>query len=258
MRLNHRVDGPEDAPVVVLASSIGTTLEMWDPQLEALAPAARVVRYDHPGHGGTPSEPGPYTLASLGGDVVELLDRLGVERCSFAGVSIGGMVGMWLAANAPERVDRLAVCCSSAYLPPPEMWTDRAATVRADGPGAVAETVVGRWYTPGFKSRNPEVVAATVAELSAVDAEGYAGCCEAISTMDLRPALPGIQAPTLVIAGADDPATPPDAHAKVIADAIPDARLEVIPDAAHLAVVEQHETVTRLLLDHFGDGQGRS
>jgi 3-oxoadipate enol-lactonase len=257
--LSYRVDGPDHAPVLVLSNSLGTTTALWDRQVPALSRTLRVVRYDHPGHGRTPPAPGPYTLADLGGDVVALLDRLGVARCSFAGVSLGGMVGMWLAAHAPERIEKLAVCCSSAYLPPPEMWADRAATARAHGTAALADTAAGRWFTPAFREQHPDVVAAAVATLKEdVNGEGYAGCCEAIAAMDLRASLPGIQAPTLVIGGADDPATPPDHHARVIADKVPGAHLEIVEAAAHLANLEQHEPVTRLLLEHFGaDAGGR-
>lgn len=249
--LSVRVDGPEGAPVVVLSPSLGTTAALWDPQVPALATRFRVVRYDHPGHGSTPPARRRATIDDLGADVVALLDRLGVGQCDFAGVSLGGMVGLWLAAAAPERVRSLAVCCSSAYLPPATLWTDRAATVRARGTGAVAESIVSRWFTPAFQARQPDVVAATVTALEGVDDEGYAACCEVIAAMDLRPSLAAVKAPTLVIAGADDPATPPDAHARVIAEAVPDARLEVLPEAAHLANLEQPESVSRLLLEHF-------
>ena len=249
-----RQDGPDGAPPLVLGSSLGLTTWLWGPQLPELAARFRVVRYDHPGHGDSPPPDGPVSLDDLGAGVVALLDRLGIGRCHYAGVSIGGMVGLWLAANHPERIDRLAVCCSSPHMPPPELWTGRAAAVRAGGMTAISQTVTGRWFTPAFRARHPETVAETVAVLEQAAPEAYAACCELLAAMDLRPALGRITAPTLVIAGAEDPAAPPGQHARVIAEHVPDARLEVLPDAAHLVNLEQPAAVTKLLLDHFGAG----
>ncbi|SDY53256.1 3-oxoadipate enol-lactonase [Micromonospora pattaloongensis] len=248
--LHHVVEGPADAPVLLLGNSLGSTLAMWEPQLPRLAEQFRVVRFDTRGHGRSPVPTGPYALADLGGDVLALLDRLGVARAHFCGLSLGGMVGMWLAAHAPERVDRLVLCCTSARLGPPEGWAERARAVRAQGTVAVADAVLQRWFTPGFTSRKPDRVAALRAMVAQTPAEGYAGCCEAIADMDLEPVLPRIAAPTLVIAGADDPATPP-AHAETIAAGIPDARVTVLTDAAHLANVEQSDRVTDLIITHL-------
>ena len=247
--MNARLSGPEQAPVLVLSNSMGTTTAMWDDQLEALSRHHRVLRYDHRGHGGAGPPPGPYRMEQLGRDLLGLLDELELERVSFCGLSLGGMVGMWLAANAPERVERLALCCTSAKVDPGP-YLERAAKVRAGGTGSVAGEVVERWFTPGFRERAPETVARAVAMLLATPAEGYAGCCEAIAAMDLRPGLGSIAAPTLVVAGGDDPATPP-AHAEAIVAAIPAARLEVVAGAAHLANIEQPQRMTRLLLDHL-------
>jgi len=248
--VHHVIDGPEDAPVVVLANSLGTTLRMWDPQAPELARRFRLLRYDHRGHGGSPVVPGPYTVDDLGADLLALLDGLGIERVSLCGLSLGGMVGMWLGASAPERVDRLVLCCTSAHLPPASLWADRAATVRAGGTAAVAEIAAGRWFTPAFRARRPDVVERTLDELRGIDAEGYAGCAEAIGALDLRPVLGAVRAPTLVIAGADDPATPP-VHAEAISDAIPGAKLVVLPGTSHLANLERDAEVTRLILDHL-------
>jgi len=224
---------------------------MWEPQLPALTERFRVVRYDHRGHGGSPVPDGPYALAELGGDVLALLDTLGLARVHLGGLSLGGMVAMWVAAHAPERVDRLALLCTSARLGPPEMWARRAETVLSQGLEAITDAIVGRWFTPAFAAASPEVVAWARKLLTGTPASGYAGCCAAVQTMDLVPALGSITAPTLVIAGAEDPATPPE-HARVIAAGISGARLEIVPGAAHLANVEQPEAVTRLLLDHLG------
>jgi 3-oxoadipate enol-lactonase len=246
------VDGPTaplthaaQAPVLLLAGSLGSTVDMWLPQVPRLSRTLRVVRFDHRGHGRSPVPPGPYTVDDLGGDVLRLMDHLGVARAHVAGLSLGGMVGMWLAAHAPERVDRLALLCTAAHLPPAQGWLDRAAAVRTGGMAAVAEAVVDRWFTGAFTAREPYL-----AMVGACPVEGYAGCCEAIAAMDLRPVLGRIRARTLVIAGEQDPATPP-AMAEQIVAAVPGARLVVVPGAAHLSNVEQSETVTRLLVEHL-------
>ncbi|HET9142924.1 3-oxoadipate enol-lactonase [Actinophytocola sp.] len=252
--LAYTVDGPAGAPVLVLGSSLGTTADMWRPQLAALTERYRVVRYDHRGHGGSPVPPGRYRLDDLGGDLLDLLDRLGLDRVHLGGLSLGGMVAMWLAANAADRVDRLALLCTSARLGPPDMWRTRIETVAAQGISAIAEAQLGRWFTPGFAARDPDTIAWARAMLTGTPAAGYVGCCAAIESMDLVPALGAITAPTLVIAGADDPATPPE-HARTIAAGIPGAELSIVPDAAHLANVEQPAAVTRLLLDFLGGAQ---
>jgi len=251
LALAHDVRGDDAAPALILGSSLGTTRAMWDPQHDALAQRLRVVRYDHPGHGASPAPPPGTTLADLGRSVLDLADRLDLQRFSYAGLSLGGMVGMWLAIHAPERVDRLALLCTSAHLPPAEMWHERAATVRAAGTcAAISESVVSRWFTPGFAQRRPDVVASFTATLDEVDPEGYAACSEVIAAMDQRAGLGRITAPTLVIAGAQDPATPPSGHADVIARAVPGSLLVTLDPAAHLAGVEQPGAVTALLLEH--------
>ena len=244
-----RIDGPADAPPLLLSNSLGTTSEMWDPQIPALSESYRVVRYDTRGHGAAPVPNGPYSLDDLGGDAVALLDRLGIERAHVVGLSLGGMTGMWLAANAPERVGRLVVMCTSAMLAEEHDWPARAKLVREQGPAAIADATIERWFTPGFVARDPDTVAKLRATLSDTPPEGYAGCCDAIGGMDLLADLARIEAPTLVIAGRLDPATPP-AHAERIAAGIPGARLELV-EAAHLANIECAEEVTRLTLSHL-------
>ncbi|SEF94985.1 3-oxoadipate enol-lactonase [Saccharopolyspora kobensis] len=249
MNVNYELTGPDGAPVVVLSNSLGTDLTLWDAQVPALAQEFQVLRYDQRGHGASPGKPGPYSLKQLGGDVLALLDVLGIRKAHFAGVSLGGMTGMWLAEHAPERVDRLALICTSAELGPASMWRERAALVREKGTAAMVEPSLPKWFTPALAGRE-DVVAKFGGMLAAADAEGYAGCCEAIADMDLLDGLGRISAPTLVIAGAEDPATPP-AHAEQIAAAVAGARLEVLSPAAHLANAEQPESVNRLLLEHF-------
>lgn len=244
------VDGAPGAPVLVLGSSLGTTAAMWAPQLPALVHRFRVVRWELPGHGGAPSRPGPITVGDLAADVRELLDHLGVERASVGGVSLGAMTAMALAANHPDRVERLVVACTAAHLPPASAWHDRAALVRRDGTAPLLPTLLTRWFTAGFPGSHPEVVERAAAMLAGTDPQSYAACCEAIAGMDLRTDLAAIEAPTLVIAGADDPATPP-AAALDLHQAIAGSSLTVIAHAAHLANLEQPDAFSSVLLDHL-------
>ena len=253
--LHHTVDGPDGAPLLVLGPSLGTTGAIWQPQLDSLARRFRVVRYDHRGHGRSPAPPGPYRLEDFGQDLLALLDTLGADRVRLAGVSLGGAVAAWVAGHAPDRVERLALLATSPRFGTPGLWADRAAAVRAGGTAAIADTVVGRWFTPGFTARHAAVTAWTRQQLATTPAEPYAACCEALAEADLTPALPAVTAPTLVLAGAEDPVSPPE-HARQLAAALPDATVEVVPDAAHLLNVEQPEPVSRILLDFFGDGAG--
>jgi 3-oxoadipate enol-lactonase len=250
-------DGPPGAPVLVLGNSLGTTGSLWHAQLPALRRRYRVLCYEHRGHGGSPAPPGPYTIGGLAADVLGLLDSHGVAAASYAGVSLGGMVGMWLAANAPERIESLVLCCTSAWMPPPEAWRARAAQVRSAGPGSIAEQVAAGWFTPAFRRRDPATVAAFAAMVGRADPEGYAGCCEAIAGMDLRPMLPAVKAPVLVIAGSEDERTPPW-HGATIASAIGTggSRLRVVRGGAHLANVSHAAEVTSLILAHLS-GQPR-
>lgn len=256
--LGHDILGADDAPPLILGSSLGTTRDMWDPQQGALSVRLQVIRYDHLGHGASPVPVGPISLEELGRAVLGLADHLGVTRFHYAGLSLGGMVGMWLAINAPDRIDRLVLLCTSAHLPPADAWRERAQVVRQHGCAAIADAVVDRWFTPSFAQARGDVVGPLKESLKATPPVGYAACCEAIADMDLRNDLQKIGAPTLVIAGADDSATPADGHARVIASAIPVAQLAVVQHAAHLANVEQPSAVTRLILDHLSPNPGAS
>lgn len=253
MMLHHTLTGPADAPVVMLGNSLGTTLSMWDGVAGVLGERFRLLRFDHRGHGGSRVPPGPYQIGDLGRDALDLLDGLGLERVHYCGLSLGGMVGMWLAAHAPERVARLALCCTSAWLPPAEGWIERAARVRASGTGAIADVVLGRWFSAEWAAANPAEVDKARTMLLSIESEGYAGCCEAISTLDLRAELPSIVADTLVVSGGNDVAIPPS-HGQAIAQAVPRARFVVLPQPAHLAAVEEPDAVAGLLVKHFEEG----
>jgi len=250
VKLAHRIDGVEGKPPLVLASSLGTTWELWDSQLSSLAEDFRVVRFDHPGHGRSPVPAAPITVESLADDVVELLDTLELERVSFCGLSLGGMVGMALAFRAPERLDRLVLCCTAARLGPATGWHERARIVRARGTSAIAEAVLGRWFTERFRTDHPVAVARFREMLEGVSSEGYAACCEAIARWDGRSEVRAIRAPTLVISGADDVATPPSDGA-FLAESIPGADLTILSDCAHLANVEQAAVFSRALVGHL-------
>ena len=244
----HELLGPVDGPPVVLSCSLGTDRSMWDPQTPALVDSNRVVRYDLRGHGQSPAPAGPYLISDLGEDLLALLDRLGIERATLCGVSIGAMTSIWVGAHAPERVQRLVLCCTSARFGPEAagVYRSRAETVREHTVEAVADGALERWFTQAFREAQPELMAKIRKGLTDTSNEGYAGCCEALAALDLHPVLGKISAPTLVIAAAEDPATPPD-HGRAIADGIPGARFELIEDAAHLANIEKAELVTPLI-----------
>jgi 3-oxoadipate enol-lactonase len=251
--VHHEIEGPEGAPPLLLSNSLGTALNMWQEQLEPLSRHFRLILYDQRGHGRSPVPPGPYSIDELGQDVLDLLDRLEFERVSFCGASMGGMTGMWLAINAPQRIDRLALCCTSPHIPPRERWTERAELVRDKGVGAVADASLERWFTPALRKRRPERVAELEATLRGLDPEGYAACCEALAEIDLRDRLGEIRAPTLVITGEDDLSTPPD-HGRQIAAAVEDAECVMLSPARHLANVERADDVNRSLLAHLLSG----
>ena len=242
MSLHHELEG--DGPVVVLSGSLGATLELWDAQMEALRRGFRVLRYDHPGHDGSPL--GDLDgVASLAHGVVELLDELGIERASFCGLSLGGAVGMQLALDAPDRVDRLVLACTSPRFGDPDFWNELIDVVRSRGMEAIADVLLPRWFTPAF-----EDVQRFREMLLAMPPETYARYCELLREFDLTGTLDGIRAPTLAIAGAEDPTSPP-AEVEAMAAEIPDSGVLKIEGAAHLANVEQPASFNQALLAHL-------
>ncbi|WP_320782854.1 3-oxoadipate enol-lactonase [Streptomyces sp. CRN 30] len=249
--LDHRTEGPASAPPLLLGPSLGTSYALWDRVAPELSVAHRVVRWNLPGHGGSAAEliGAGATVADLAALVLALADSLGVERFAYAGVSLGGAVGLHLAVHRPERLTSLAVICSSAHFNGAKPWEERAALVRAEGLGRLAEGADRRWFTPGFTV--PELVR----DHREADPEAYAACCDALAAFDLRDRLGDIAVPTLLIAGREDPATPP-AQLREIADAVPGSSLVEIPGASHLAPAERPEAVLTALRGHF-DGYAR-
>jgi len=229
---------------------------MWDEQASILAERFRVIRYDHRGHGKTPIVAGPYDIADLAGDVVGLLDRLGVERAHVCGASLGGQVAMSLAVHAPERVASLVLCGTSGWFGPSGPWLERAAMVRAQGTGAVAAAVVGRWFTPAFAKRHPAIVERMLSMISSTPAEGYAACCEVVGWTDLRADLAEIRAPTVVIAGSQDPVVSSE-MVRILAEGIGGSRVEMLDPGAHLVSIERANEVTRLIGEHVGGVDSR-
>ena len=249
-RLFYQFDGPVDRPVVMLSNSLGTDHGLWDPQVPELAKRYRVLRYDNRGHGRSDEPTGPLTIADLGGDVVTLLDALGLERVTFMGLSIGGMIGMWLGANAAPRIERLVLCNTSAYLGNPDLWNQRIAAVRQGGLKSILPSVIERWFTPGFRASNPQAIEKTSRMMLATKPSGYIALCEAIRDMDQRASIGAIRAPTLVICGSQDVATTPT-NAKAIVDAVAGARLVTL-EAAHISNVEQANRFTAAVTEFLG------
>ena len=234
----HEIAGPRGAPVVVFSNSLGSTTAMWDAIVPALADRFRVLRYDTQGHGRSGARDKATTIYGLAADLAGLLDALDIASAHIAGLSLGGMVAQAFAAAYPKRTASLVLMATAPHLPPPEFWQKRAATVRAEGMESVVDSIVPRWFTPGFQKREPAAVARTREQFLLSDRNGYARCAEAIGTMDLRETIKAISAPTLIIAGADDPVTPP-AMAEDMRSRIAGAEMVVLSDCAHMIAVEQ-------------------
>src|SRR5580704_14413019 len=239
VRLNYRFDGPEKAPVVLLSNSLGTNLSMWDPQATVLCEKFCVLRYDMRGHGLSTVTPGPYTIEQLGRDAIALLDALKIESAYFCGLSMSGMIGMWLGVNAANRMKGLVLCNTASKI----------------GNAAIVTTVVLRWFSEDFIKKSPEVVEATRQMLLQAPPEGYAACCAAVRDADFRQELPRVTARTLVITGAQDPViTPAEAH--FVADGIPGASyLEL--QAAHLSNIEAAPQFTEALLKFLNQPEAK-
>jgi 3-oxoadipate enol-lactonase len=239
LRINYAVEGRGDAGVLVLSNSLGTNYSMWDPQVAEFLKTLRVLRHDTRGHGQSSVTPGPYSIEQLGKDVLGLVDALGVKRFHFCGLSMGGMIGMWLAANAPDRVNKLVLCNTAAKIGTAEGWNARIEAIRKDGMKPVAAAVVERWFTPAYRENKSARVASTQKMLEEANAEGYAACCAAVRDFDFRERLGEIHKTSLVISGKHDPATPP-ADGRFLAEHIAGARYVEL-NAAHLSNIEDAE-----------------
>jgi 3-oxoadipate enol-lactonase len=246
-RIHVEVEGPERAPVLMLSNSLGTNLHMWDDQVAAFTRHFRLIRYDRRGHGQSDVPRGPYSMERLGRDVLAILDGLGIAKINWCGLSMGGMVGMWLGANAASRIDKLILSNTSAYFADKTMWESRIKLVREKGLAAIVDANMERWFTKGFRESSPEAIARIRAMFLATSPEGYIACGEGIRDMDHRPLLAKISATTLVIAGRYDPATTLEAG-EFIAHHTPNARLAVL-DAAHIANMEQPEAYANTVLE---------
>ena len=247
--INVEIEGPERAPILILSNSLGTTLHMWDPQVQAFAERFRLVRFDRRGHGKSGVPPGPYTMERLGRDVLAVMDALGISKANWCGLSMGGMEGMWLGANAGHRFQRLVLANTSSYFADKAAWNERLRVVREKGVAAFAAANMERWFTKSFREREPQTIAWISEMFSATPLEGYIACGEAVRDMDHREILAQIRVPALVIIGRHDPATTPEAG-EFVRSRIPGAQVAML-DAAHLSNVEQpaqfNESVLRFL-----------
>jgi 3-oxoadipate enol-lactonase len=240
--LNVSVEGRDGGPTLMLSNSLGTTMKMWEPQMAALTKLFRVIRYDRRGHGKSGAPGGPTSMERYGRDVIAILDDLNIDKVHWCGLSMGGMVGQWLGANAPDRFDRIILSNTSCHYPDPTNWHNRIKAVREGGLASVADAVIGSWLTADFREREPQITANMKAMLIASPVEGYLAACEALSTLDQRALLPKIKGPTLVIAGRQDMSTPV-AAGEYIRSQIPGASLTIL-DAAHISNVEQPHAFT--------------
>jgi 3-oxoadipate enol-lactonase len=241
-QLNVAIEGRDSGPTLMLSNSLGCTMAMWQPQMDALTKQFRVIRYDRRGHGKSSVPPGPYSMERFGRDVLAILDGLNIQKTHWCGLSMGGMVGQWLGANAPDRFDRMILSNTSCYYPDSTNWDNRIKAVKEGGLASVADAVIGGWLTADFREREPQITAQMKEMLIASPQQGYIACCEALRTLDQRDLLPRVSRPTLVIAGRQDQATPMAAGEYIRAH-IPGASMTIL-DAAHISNVEQSHAFT--------------
>ncbi len=245
--LFYTLDGPEDAPALMLSNSLGTTHRMWEPQIAAFSETYRVIRYDRRGHGQSSSPPGPYSIEDLGADALAIMDAAGVKSVRWCGLSMGAMTGLWLASHAPERIEKLVAVSAATFMPPPELWNGRIKTAQDKGIEVLVAPTMQRWFTAGFLKGSQDKVAFIREQFLQTSVEGFCGCAAAMRDMDQRESVREIKAPTLVIVGSDDQGTTP-AEAGFIVNRIPDAR-GVILKGSHIVNVEQPEAFTKAVLD---------
>jgi 3-oxoadipate enol-lactonase len=245
--LNVEVEGRENEPVLMLSNSLGTNLHMWDDQASEFAKHFRLVRWDRRGHGKSGTSKGPYSFDLFGRDILKIMDALKIKKMNWCGLSMGGMDGQWLGANAPDRVEKLILANTNFYYADKAPWADRIKTVREHGLAHIVGPNMERWFTKDFRDRAPKEIARMTKEFLACNLDGYIGCVEAVRDLDFRDSNPRITAPTLVIVGKHDPATPP-ACGEAIAKQIKGAKLVAL-DAAHISNVEQPQAFTDAALN---------
>jgi len=245
--IHVEVTGGDGAPALMLSNSLGTNIHMWDDQLGEWSKHFRVIRYDRRGHGQSGAPKGPYSMERFGRDVLSVLDALGIEKTHWCGLSMGGMVGQWLGANAPSRIGKLVLSNTNSYYADKTLWDDRIRFLESNPLEKLVDPNMERWFTADFRAKAPQAIARMKEIFLTTDKNGYAACCAAIRDMDFRASNPSITAPTLVIVGAKDPATPP-AQGEAIAQQIKGAQL-VSFDAAHIANMEQPAPYTKAVLD---------
>jgi 3-oxoadipate enol-lactonase len=242
-RIHYVLEGQSGSPVLVFSNSLGANYSMWDPQAHEFRKKLGVLRYDTRGHGQSPPTPGPYSIELLGKDVIAMLDALDLDRVHFCGLSMGGMIGMWLGVNASERLSRLVLCNTAAKIGTSEFWNARIDAVQKNGMKSVASAVVERWFSPAFRQKSPATISSTLKMLEEANRDGYAASCAAVRDFDFREQLRKIHMPALVIAGTHDPATPP-ADGRFLADQIQGARYAEL-NTAHLSNIEDHDQFNR-------------
>jgi 3-oxoadipate enol-lactonase len=252
LRLRYQCDGADGSPWLVMSNSLGTRLEMWEPQMPALLKQYRVLRYDSRGHGESSVPMGPYTIPLLGSDVTLLMDYLKIDRAHFCGLSMGGMIGMWLGTEQPHRIDRLVLANTAARIGTQELWNARIEKVDREGVALIVPAVLDRWFTQDFQVRAPLDVDVVRQMLLDTPSAGYTASCAAVRDMDQRPQLAKIKAATLVIAGTHDLATPPQ-DSELVADRIAGARYIEL-DAAHLSNWEMADVFTEHLVGFLTEG----
>jgi 3-oxoadipate enol-lactonase len=244
-----RVDGHATAPPLMLSNSLGTDLHLWDAQAGEFAKDFYLVRYDRRGHGRSGLGHAPHTMDTLGNDALAIMDALGLDKVNWCGISMGGMVGQWLGANAPDRIEKLILANTSSYFPNKDAWNTRIKTIREKGIEAIADAIMAIWFTADFRAREPETVARFRQTLVDTPLEGYIASCETVRDMDLRDHLRRVNAPTLILAGKHDQSTPVEASEYLRAH-IPGSKMTVF-DAAHITNVEVsalfNETVRKFL-----------
>lgn len=255
--LTYRVDGPDDAPAIILVNSLGTNLRMWDPQVALLSRTLRVVRFDCRGHGTTDVPPGPYTIAQFGLDLLTLLDTLQIARAHICGLSLGGMIALWFVSHYPERVMNAVFANTAARIGTTETWNTRIEAVKMGGMAAVRDTVLARFLSEGFRQRHPEVAQQIGAMIETTNPAGYIGACAALRDADLHERLVAIHVPSLIIAGELDESTPPSQSRELHA-AIAGSQLVIFPETAHLSNVEQPERFNQCILAFLDQADGKS